>query len=70
MKKIKEDPSFIKDDKTGAVINCDNDGYQMAKIRKEKLKEEAKLKTTITQLVERITALEKIVFDNINTKNN
>ena len=70
MKKIKDNPTFIKDEKSGGVVNYDNDGYQMAKIRKAKIKEDTQLKKRVSELEKHIKTLEKIIFDNINIKNN
>mgnify|MGYP001171012839 CR=1 FL=1 len=62
-KKIEDSPHLIKDTLSKAVINTNVEGYRAAKLRKERYKENQKLKDNFKTLENKINALEKLLVN-------
>lgn len=65
-KQLENDPSLIKDFKTGAIVNTNKEAYKSAMVRKKKNKEIRDLKKQIKDLNNRVSILENHILSDIN----
>jgi|TARA_B110000483_G_C17948050_1_gene447178 hypothetical protein len=59
--KIKENPDFIKDFDTGAVINTNNSAYEARLVQMEKRKLDEQQSKDIEEMKEEIADLKKLI---------
>lgn len=65
-----EDPSFIKDRATGAVINRDVVGFNKFKEERRRILEQQKLANEVNQLKSDVTEIKQLLLQLVNGKTN
>ena len=65
-----EDKSFVKDMRSGAVLNIDTDGYQAFKRERERLLRQQELEEQVSDLHRDISDIKQLLQQLINGKTN